>query len=367
MSRQYYFTGGYTEPIQMASGEIVQGRCKGIGCYKLEPENGRLEQVAVTASTENPSYVLADPRGPYLYCVNEMKSYEGVPGSTVTAYEILPESGKLRFLNRQFTCGADACHLTLTGDGRFLLAANYSGGSFCVFPVRADHGLEPCSCVLRHQGRGVNPERQESPHPHQTLMSPDRQYVYVSDLGLDRLVCYRGDWEKGWLLPENGRDILGLPGQGVRHGVFNQTGDRLYVMTEMGCEINVYVWESEGRYKLLQTVSAREEGRREPDLGAAIRLHPSGKWLYGSVRGSNELAAFAVKADGCLERIQRLSCGGEIPRDFVLSPDGRWLLAGCQDTDSITVFSIDGDSGTLTLVYTKREVPCVTTVSVWEG
>lgn len=368
MSRQYYFTGGYTEPMQMASGEIVQGRCKGIGCYRLDPDNGHLEQVAVTASTPNPSYVLADPGGPYLYCVNELKEYEGVPGSTVSAYEILEETGELRLINRQFTCGADACHLTLTPDGRFLLAANYSGGSFCVLPVRPDHGLEPCSCVLRHQGSGTDPRRQESPHPHQTLLSPQGKYVYVSDLGLDRLVCYRPDWKRGWLLPEEGRDIPGLPGQGMRHGVFNRAGDRLYVMTEMACEVNVYAYEEiEGRARLLQTIAAREETDKRPGLGAAIRLHTSGKWLYTSVRGTNQLAVFSVGEEGELKRIQILDCGGEIPRDFVLSPDGNWLLAGCQDTDTVTVCSIDREQGTLTPVYTKREVPCVTAVSVWEG
>ncbi len=360
----YYFTGGYTEPTQMGSGEVVPGRCQGIGCYRLEGETGRLTLLGITPSTPNPSFVLAE--GSYLYCVNELKEYQGVPGSTVSAYRIDRETGRLTFINRQFTCGADACHLTLTPDRRYLLAANFTGGSFCVLPVREDGGLEPASCVLRHRGQGVDRERQQSPHPHQTILSPNGKYVYVPDLGLDRLVCYRADWEKGWMLPEEDLDIPGIPGQGIRHGVFNQAGDRLYVMTEMACAVNVYAYEKEeGRAELLQVISARGENCETLGLGAAVRLHPNGRWLYVSVRRSDELAVFQIGTDGLLTLLQVLPSQGEIPRDFVIAPDGGFLLAGCQDTDNISVFSVHLDTGILTPVYQNQEAFCVTVLAPW--
>ena len=224
MSKVTYFTGGYTEPTLMGSGEIVPGRCEGLVQYVFDQETGELSRTGMAAYTPNPSFVLADPEKPYLYCVNELKEYHGVEGSTVSAYEICEDTKELKWINSQFTAGADACFLGFSPDRSHVLAANYNGGSIAVFPVRADGGLETATCVLRHQGKGVNPERQEGPHPHQILISPDGGYVYVPDLGLDRLACYEADWKKGWLLSCEEDDICGKPGQGTRHGVFDAPG-----------------------------------------------------------------------------------------------------------------------------------------------
>lgn len=367
MEKFYFFIGGYTEPTKMGSGEIVPGRCKGITCYSFDEETGELLRLAETPSVPNPSYILADPKGPYLYCVNELKEYEGIDGSIVSAYEIQTETGELRLLSRQFTCGADACYLAFSPGGNYLMVANFSGGSFCVLPILPDHSLGHASCVLRHHGHGVNKERQESPHPHQMLLSPDGQYVYVADLGLDRLAAYKADWEKGWLLPEVERDVQGVPGQGVRHGTFDIDGNYLYVMTEMACQVNVYRYEKEsGRSELIQTISAMPENCTTPSLGAAIRLHPNGKWLYVSVRGSNHLAVFHIEEDGKLKLVQIRDSEGEIPRDFILSPSGRYLLAGHQDTDTICVFKIDQETGELTLFHTEKEAYCVTVLAPWQ-
>lgn len=368
MKKFRFFTGGYTEPTQMGSGEIVPGRGKGIACYEFDQEAGALTRLTVTPSVPNPSYILVDPEEPYLYCVNELKKYEGIDGSTVSAYRICTETGELKLLNRQFTCGADACYLAFSPDRKHLLAANFSGGSFAVFPVLSDHSLGHASCILRHDGKGVNSERQEGPHPHQMILSPDGQYVYVSDLGLDRLAAYRADWKKGWLFPEERLDIQGIAGQGTRHGVFDKDGTHLYVMTEMACEVNVYEYEkASGKAKLVQTISAMPEGCEIPSLGAAIRLHPNGKWLYVSVRGSNHLAVFLIDEHGRLKLTELRASGGEIPRDFILSPNGRYLLAGHQDTDTICVFKIDQENGRLTLIHTEKNVFCVTVLAAWNG
>lgn len=368
MRKFRFFTGGYTEPTKMGSGEIVPGRCKGITCYEFDEETEKLTRLAVTSPVSNPSYVLADPKEPYLYCVNELKDYGGIDGSTVSAYEIQSETGELRLLNKQFTCGADACYLAFSPDRKYLMAANYSGGSFCLFPILPDHSLGHASCILRHRGKGVNKERQEGPHPHQMLLSPNGKYVYVADLGLDCLIGYAADWEKGWLLPRKELDIPGIPGQGIRHGIFDKDGTHLYVMTEMACQVNVYQYEKEsGHGELIQTISAMPEGCGIPSLGAAIRLHPNGKWLYVSVRGSNHLTVFRTDEKGTLSLVQIQDSGGEIPRDFILSPDGRYLLAGHQDTDTICVFAINQESGRLTLLYTEKDVYCVTVLGVQAG
>ena len=358
------FTGGYTEPILMGSGEMVEGRCKGIACYDFDEQTGKLAYRTVTGDIQNPSYVLADAEGAYLYCVNELKDWNGIDGSTVSAFVIDRETGALQRINQQFTCGADACHLSFSPDKKYLLVSNYSGGSLAVYRIREDHGLEPATCVLRHRGRGANPERQEGPHIHQTVMAPDGQHVYVSDLGQDVFACYRADWEKGWLLPEKEKNIYGIPGQGTRHGAFDGNGTHFYVMTELTCEVNVYQYKA-GQAELMQTISAFADPAQQTEgcLGAGIRIHPSGKWVYGAVRGTNHIAVFRVEADGRLTLTETKLSGGEIPREFILSPDGRYLLAANQDTDNICVFAIDEHTGGLKEVWNQENVYCVTCIS----
>lgn len=357
------FVGGYTEPLLMGSGETVPGGARGITAYRWDEIKGELEELGVTEDIPNPSYLLASSDGSCLYCVNELKEYKGVEGSAVSAFRIDSATGRLQLLNRQVTCGADACHLCFSPSGRHLLAANYSGGSFCVFPIRRDGSLEAASCILRHRGKGCNPFRQEGPHPHQMLLSPKGDRVYVSDLGLDRLFCYRADWEKGWLIPESERDIQGVPGQGIRHGVFSLEGDRLYVMTELACQVNVYEYESgTGETRLIQQILAFPEGERIPEgcLGSAIRLHPNGNFLYCAVRGADHIAVFQREEDGRLKLLETQFSMGRTPRDFTISPDGRFLLAGNQDTDDIAVFSIDQTSGRLKPLYTREGAFSVT-------
>ena len=227
MGRWVVFSGGYTEPIQMASGEIVPGRGKGIGVCAVDAVSGRITCSAMLPSTPNPSHLTTTSDGRFLYCVSELKEACGICGSTVSAYAVEEGGARLRLLSRQATCGADACFVCLWHNEKWLLAANYSGGSVAVFPVEADHALGSASCVLRHSGCGTDVQRQESPHPHQILPAPDGHHVYVPDLGLDRLVCYRFDEEAGWLIKDDWQDISGLPGQGIRHGVFSADGTRL--------------------------------------------------------------------------------------------------------------------------------------------
>ncbi len=336
------FTGGYTEPIRMGSGETVPGRGKGIGVCAVDAASGQITCKAMLPSTPNPSHLTMSADGRFLYCVSELKEFSGISGSTVSAYAVEEGGARLRLLSRQATCGADACFVRLWHNEKWLLAANYSGGSVAVFPVEADHGLGPAACVLRHSGCGTDMRRQEGPHPHQILPAPDKIHVYVPDLGLDRLVCYRFDEETGWLTKDGWQDIPGLPGQGVRHGVFRADGTRLYVMTEMAAQVNVYSYDpADGSAALLQTCDTVRGTAGK--LGAAIRLHPSGKWLYASVRGADVLVTFGVDENGLLTEQSCIASGGKIPRDFDLTSDGRFLLAANQDSDNLCVFEIDAE------------------------
>lgn len=357
------FLGGYTQDIPMASGEVVPGRSRGIACCRLEERTGRLELLCVTASTPNPSYLAADPVGAYLYCVNELEEVGGVPGSTVSAYAIDPENGGLRLLGRQMAAGPLACHITLSSDGRHLLAASYNGG-VCMLPVGEDHNLRTASCAWSFRGCGVDPERQEMPHPHQILLHPDGERLYVCDLGADRLRCFRADWERGRLFPAETGDLLARSGQGPRHGIFDRQGKRLYVLTELTSQLDVFDPETG---ELLQVRSALPEGWSGPGMGAAVRLRPDGRFLYASLRGPNCIAVFPVQAGGMLEAPAFYPSGGKTPRDFCLTPDGCWLLAGGQDDGSVCVHRIDPSTGALEQVWRMEDAGSVTALTVWDA
>lgn len=356
-------TGGYTEPILMGSGEIVPGRGKGIGLFSVNQTSGEMQCMAMMPSTPNPSYLTTSRDGAYLYCVNELKQYCDVSGSTVSAYHLDRSSGQMQLINRQLTSGADACHLCLWHDEKWLFVANYSGGSIAVFPILDDHSIAPASCVLRHAGSGVNPQRQAGPHPHQILFAPDGVHVYVSDLGLDRLICYRFNTEKGWLEKDHWPDISGNPGQGIRHGVFSKDGRRLYVMTELAAQVNVYDYDPvSGQARLVQVCNTTED--LTGVLGAAIRLHPTGKWLYVSVRGADKIVVFRMDADGLLSFQSEIGSGGKIPRDFNLTPDGKLLLSANQDSDNVWVYRIDDDGSLYPLGQCDSDIGAVTVVHV---
>lgn len=423
----WLYTGGYTEPTVMASGETVPSGCPGIVCYSFDEETGQLTKRSVTEHVPNPSWVLADPNGGFLYCVNELKHYGRAEGSSVMAFRIDPADGSLEYLNEQVTGGADACHLAIvsytakevrdwkrshqadpevlaeytrqeeppermlenmqgsqTASGqllksvvccserRFLICANYSGGSISVFPIRQDGSLEPMSCLMRHHGQGPDRERQEGPHPHQILPTDTPGRFYVSDLGLDRMIPYELNPVSGTLRPANptfgGAVLTGvvmkpvavLPGQGCRHGVWSEGGKTLYVMTEMASEVDAIQVDPEtGASVLFQTLplaqKTEKSGLPSRNLGAAIRLHPNGRWLYASVRGADEIVLMHILQNGKLCIEQRIFAGGPVPRDFILSENGRYLLAGSQDGNCITIFSIDPDGGRLSEVSQSED------------
>lgn len=344
--------GGYTQDIPMASGEIVPGRSKGIACCALDEETGRLELLNITEGVVNPSYLAV--RGNILCCANELEEAGGVPGSTVSAYAV--EGTHLRPLGRRQAAGPLACHAAFSPDGRHVLAASYNGG-VCVLPL--GETLEDMSCSLRFQGSGPDPDRQEGSHPHQILLHPDGEQVYVCDLGSDRIRRFRADWRRGWLTPDG--ELRARPGQGPRHGAFDASGRRLYVLTELSGEIDVFDAETG---TLLQVLSAMPEDLHGPAMGAAVRMHPSGRFLYASLRGPGLLAVFPVRPDGSLANPAFYPSGGKTPRDFCITPDGRYLLSGGQDDCSVCVHAIDPETGALRQVWRMENAGSVTAVAV---
>ena len=354
------YAGGYTQPILQGTGETIPGRCPGISAYRLS-DRGEIELLRVTGSTPNPSYLIINRKGTRLYCVNELKTFNGAASSAVSCYRIGNTEGALTFVNLQLTGGTDGCFLSLARDDQFLLAGNYGSGSCTVFPINPDGSVAPASCVLQHHGKSIDAARQSGPHVHHITQTPDGRGVMAVDLGQDKILHYKADWEHGSLLAGEYPAIEALPGQGPRHLVWNREGTRLYVITEMSGEINVYAPSANGRMEMIQRISAAAEGQAEHS-GAAIWIHPSGKFLYVSLRTTNMIGVFRIRPDGTLERAAHVSCHGVTPRDIAISPCGRFLLAANQDSGNISVFTLDAGTGDACFASAVA-APSVTTVT----
>jgi 6-phosphogluconolactonase len=321
---------------------------KGIYAYRFDATNGKLNSLGLAAETPQPSFVVASRDGKFLYAANEMQDFDAQKSGAVSAFAIAAD-GKLKLLNQLASRGADPAHITLDHTGKYLIAANYTGGNLTVFPIEQNGALGQATDFVQHKGSSVNRERQEGPHPHEVVMSPDNRFVLVPDLGLDEVVIYAFDAAKGKL--GTSHSVKVTPGSGPRHLAFSKDERFVYLMTEMKSEIVVYSYEkSSGGLKELQTISSLPADFKGENTGAEIEVHPSGRFLYASNRGdNNSIAVFAIDTkSGKLKLEQIESTQGKTPRHFAIDPSGKWLLAENQDSDNIVIFKIDEKSGHLT-------------------
>ncbi|PYT30886.1 MAG: 6-phosphogluconolactonase, partial [Acidobacteria bacterium] len=233
------------------------------------------------------------------------------------------------------------------------------GGSVAAMPVNEDGSLREASAFVQHKGSSVNKERQEAPHAHCIFTSPDNHFALAADLGLDEVVVYRFDPAHGSLTPNNPPFGKTPPGSGPRHFAFHPNGRFVYVINEIKCTLSTFSWDAaHGAMKELQTVSTLPDGYKatNDDSTAELRVHPSGKFVYGSNRGHDSIAVFAVdSAKGTVTPVERVSTQGKTPRGFGVDPTGGYLIAANQDSDSLVVFRIDPNTGRLTPTGQKIE------------
>lgn len=332
---------------------------KGIYAYGFDTKTGEVAPLGVAAETTNPSFVALSPNGHFLYAVNEVGDYKGPNSGGVSAFAVDHASGKLTFLNEVATRGADPCYITVDKMGKFVLVANYTGGSVAVFPVLADGKLGGASGFVQHTGHGTNPERQEGPHAHSIDLSPDNRFAYVDDLGLDELLVYKFDNAKGTLAPNDPPFAKLDAGSGPRHFALSPSGKFAYVISEMGRSVTVFSNDAASvKLQHLQTISTLPKDFTSRNDDAEIEIHPSGKFLYASNRGNDSIAVYAIDPDkGTLTLVEITPTGGKEPRAFEIDPSGKFLFAANQKSDNIVVFRIDEKSGRLTPTGKVLNVP----------
>jgi len=339
---QYFvYVGTYTEEGSTS---------KGIYAYRFDPNGGELTSIGLAAQTTNPSFLAVHPNHRFVYAVNEVGNYKGQKSGAVSAFAIDRASGKLTLLNQVASGGADPCYITVDKTGKYVLVANYTGGSIAAFPILADGRLGEASAFVQHTGRGTNPQRQEGPHAHSIDLSPDNRFAIVDDLGLDETLVYRFDSEKGSLALNDPAFAKAAPGAGPRHFAFHPNGKFAYVVNEMGSTVSVFGYDTAGGVlRPLQTTSILPRSFTGHNDAAEIEVHPSGKFLYASNRGHDSIAVFAIDANnGMLTLVEYISTKGQSPRNFAIDPSGTLMFAANEKSDNIILFHIDGQNGRLT-------------------
>jgi 6-phosphogluconolactonase len=333
-------------------GTYTGGASKGIYVSRLYLTTGTLTAPQLAAETPSPSFLAIRSQGDFLYAVNEVNTFDGKPGGSVSAFAIAKDTGKLTPLNQQGSGGTGPAHLSLDAVGRSVLVANYGGGSVEVLPVGADGRLGAPTAFVQHTGSSVNPDRQREPHAHQIVVDPSNTFAYVADLGLDKVMIYRFDAAKHSLVAASPAFAPLEPGAGPRHVAISASGRFAYVINELNCTVTAFQRDpSNGSLTAFQTVSTLPPGQamQRGFSTAEIQLHPTGAFLYGSNRGHNSLTVFAVDTtSGRLTYVANTPTQGKTPRGFGIEPGGAYLLAGNQESDSVVSFAIDRATGTLT-------------------
>jgi 6-phosphogluconolactonase len=353
----------------MYIGTYTEHSSKGIYAYRFNAETGKATSLGIAAETTNPSFLAVDPTKKFLYAVNEISEYEGQKTGGVSAFVIDPKTGKLTFLNEVSSEGPGPCHITLDRTGKYVLVANYDGGSLAAYPMLDDGRLGKPSAKVQHSGHGADPERQGKPHAHWIGLSPDNRFAFAVDLGLDKVLIYRFDPAKGTLVPNDPAFAAVDPGAGPRHFSLDPSGKFGYVINELGSTITAFSHDAKaGALQKMQTISTLPEDFKGKNDTAEIVVHPNGKFLYGSNRGHDSIAVFAInRANGSLKPIDYVSTQGKTPRNFEIDPSGGYLFAADQDSDKVVVFRIDPNTGHLTPTGEVLQVPspvCVRLVAL---
>jgi 6-phosphogluconolactonase len=345
---QYHlYVGTYTGP-----------KSEGIYVVPFDSDTGTLGEPKLAAKTANPTFIAINPAETHLFAANETGQWQGKPGGYVTAFQINSKTGGLKELNQQSTVGGGPCHVVVDKKGKYVLASNYGGGSIVALPINADGTLAPHSFFAQFTGSSVNPNRQKEPHAHSIMFSPDERVAYACDLGTDKLWAFAFSPEKGIASASTSPDVSLAPGSGPRHSAFSADGRHAYVINELLSTITAFSYEPRsGKLKEVQTISTLPEDFKGGSSTAEIRVHPNGRFVYGSNRGHDSIAVFTRDpSTGRLTAIGRTATGGKTPRNFNLDPSGKFLLAGNQGTGNVTIFRIEEATGKLAKLERELQI-----------
>lgn len=344
------YVGTYTRPAPY----LASTNGEGIYVYDFDEAAGTLSLVQEVPGLENPSYLCLSPDGRNLHATAEVLDW---PEGLMSSFAVDESSGQLSYLGVQGARGTVTAYVSMDSRSRAAFVANYWSGTVAMFPARADGALAEASSVQQHAGSGPNEARQEGPHAHCIVVSPDDRFAFSADLGADVIFGYRVDYDANELVSH--AELRMPAGSGPRHLIFAPDGSRAFVICELDSTIASLDYDAEaGTLSLIDTYPMLPADFEGESHCADIGIHPSGRFVYGSNRGHDSISMFAVDAgSGRLEPIGHRSTEGATPRNFVIAPDGRFLLVANQDSDTVVTLPIDSETGVLGETLAVTDVP----------
>ncbi|MGA2610985.1 MAG: lactonase family protein [Terriglobia bacterium] len=365
------YVGTYSSP-QGAEGS--KGNGQGIYLYQMNPATGALSQGKLFSEESNPSWLDFDPSRTHLYAANETATFQGLNSGSVSAFSIDRSSGHLALLNTVSSQGAGPAHLSVHPSGQYVLVANYGGGNVAVLPIRPNGELGSATDVKEDVGT-VGPPHATSappgsfaisghdrPHAHMIQADPTGRFVLASDLGLDQILIWKFDIQKGRLTANNPASVLLPPGDGPRHFAFHANGQWLYSLQEEASTLVLFDFDAaSGRLTAKQTISTLPKGFTGTSFTSEVKVSPGGRFVYAANRLHDSIVIFSIGKAGSLTRAGEVWTRGAYPRSFNIDPTGNFLYACNQRSDVITTFRINRVTGNLTFTgqYTPVGTPAI--------
>jgi 6-phosphogluconolactonase len=332
-------------------GTYTKGKSEGIYVYDFDTSKGTANYIS-TMKTSNPSF-LTTVQNKYVYAVNENDT------GSISAYGF--NKGNLVFLNTKTSSGRHPCYISsqYRMGQTTIIAGNYSSGNFILYRTDSTGALADSIQTIQHLGKSIHPTRQLSPHVHATVVSPYGSYLYVPDLGMDKVMQYRLDPFSGGLMEGKSKAAVSKAGSGPRHLCFHPYKRMAFLMEELTGTVKVYKIKVNGKLKGRQVISSHPIGYIGAIGSADIHVSPNGKFLYASNRGNaNTIAIFSInQRNGKLTSIGFTPTLGTKPRNFNFSPDGNFLLVANQESDNVVIFKVDINTGLLTDTGNRITVP----------
>lgn len=359
------YVGTYSSP---QGPEGSKGRGSGIYCFDMDPQSGYLTQRSVFKDDSNPSWIAIDRTRTHLYAANETEA------GGVSAFSISAANGELELLNRASSGGAGPAHLSIHPSGKYILVANYAGGSVSVLPIIEGGKVGEPLETRKHSGTVGPPNAStgpkgsfaisghDKPHAHMIESDPQGNFVLVADLGLDEIIIYKFDVKNGSLTPNNPPSLKLPPGDGPRHFVFQTNRHWFYTLQEESSTLVACDYDSaRGTLKVKQTISTLPKDFAGTDFTSEIVQSPDGRFIYVANRLHDTIAWFSIGSDGKLTWAGEEWTRGDYPRSFTIDPTGTFLFSCNQRSDAIACFKREKKTGSLAFTgqYTPVGTPAI--------
>jgi len=335
-----FSTSCFSQTVRLFAGTYTEKGQKGFYIFDLNREAGTFKVLSESDAGPDPSYFCISKKRGLIYAADEIMEFGGAKGGGLTTLSYDAKTGLTKKINELLVPAGGPCFISLSPAENFLLMANYSSSSIAIVKLDAKGIPERVTDTISFKGNEGTVS-----HPHMISFDPSGKKVYLTDLGLDRILIYNFDESSGKLKQIQNGTVNFSKGSGPRHFVFNASGTKLYVICELNSTLSVFDVNQNGELKSIQTVTTLGQGFKGENACADIHLGKNGQYLYGSNRGENTIVVFKTGTEGKLTLAGRTSCGGNWPRNFVIDPSGKYILVGNQKSGDISLFKIDEKTG----------------------